>query len=304
MIYDSIKRDIFPYIAPGIREHLEKISKSDCEMICEIRIGKNMPISLSLTDTAVFLGKNGKFCNTPENAVYTENSDFEKTLELMTKSSVYAAVDEIKRGFITLCGGYRVGICGRAVLSEQKISYIKDISFLSIRIKREVFGCADALAKFIADGKDIKSTLIIGPPHSGKTTVIRDLARILSDLFFKRVAIADERGEIAAMYRGNAQNNVGKLTCVMDLCPKKDAVNMLIRSMSPDVIITDEIGGEADLTAVRSALLSGVGIIATRHGKNFSDVKKLLPLFDCAVLLSRENVGKIQKIIKAGDEYV
>lgn len=304
MIYDSIKNDIFPFIAPKIRENISKISRADAERVCEIRIGRNMPVSLSLFDSVVFLKKNGELCKSGGDLAYADDEDFEKTLELMTKSSVYAALDEIKRGFITIGGGYRVGLCGRAVLNDGKISYIKDISFANIRIKREIKGCANDLAKYVTEGQSLKSTLLIGPVKSGKTTLIRDLARILSDTFFKRVAVADERGEIAAMHLGMAKNNVGKLTCVMDLCPKSEALYMMVRSMAPDVIITDEIGSDKDFYAVKKAVLSGVCVIATMHGKNFSDAGKLLSLFDGAALLSEKDIGKIQKYIQAGDKFV
>lgn len=296
MIFTTVKRDIFPFVPPRVRSVLEKIS--DFENVCEIRIGKNMPLSLSLFDGAVFVGENGTFLNSPCGAFITSGEDIEKTLELMTSGSVYAAADEIKNGFLTLRGGYRVGICGSAVLSGGKVSYIKNISFLNIRIKREVFGAADTVADFITSGKTLESTLIIGAPKSGKTTVIRDLARILSNKFMRRVAIADERGEIAAAVDGINQNNVGALTCVMDMCPKSYAVNMLVRSMAPEVIIVDEIGSDADFYALKNAVLSGVSVIATKHGGSFSDAEKFMKIFGCAVLLSSENVGKIQKIIQ------
>lgn len=294
-------RGVLPFVSPRIREVLKKIENFDD--VCEIRIGKNMPLSLSLVSGAVFVSENGKFLNSPCGAFISDGRDIEKTLELMTNGSVYAVADEIKNGFLTLDGGYRVGICGSAVLNCGKVSYIKDISFLNIRIKREVFGCADKLAEYITAGGNVKSTLIIGEPHSGKTTVLRDLARILSDRFLYRVAVADERGEIAASVNGTAKNNVGALTCVMNMCPKRDALNMLVRSLAPEVIIVDEIGSDADFFAVKNAVMSGVSVVATKHGASFSDAEKFLKFFGCAALLSRENVGQIQKIIQTGDKY-
>lgn len=301
MIYTDAECGVFSYAAPRIRKVLRKIKNFDS--VCEIRIGKNMPLSLSLVCGTVFVRGDGTFSKSPDGAFVADGEDIEKTLELMTNGSVYAVADEIKNGFLTLGGGCRVGICGSAVLNGGRVSYIKDISFLNIRIKREVFGCADKLAEYITDGGGVKNTLIIGEPHSGKTTVVRDLARILSDKFLRRVAIADERGEIAATVNGTAKNNVGALTCVMDMCPKREAINMLVRSLAPEVIIVDEIGGVADFFAVKNAVLSGVAVIATKHGAKLSDADGYLKTFDCAALLSRKNVGEIQKIIQTGDKY-
>lgn len=301
MIYTDAECGVFSYAAPRIRKVLRKIKNFD--NVCEIRIGKNMPLSLSLVCGTVFVRGDGTFSKSPDGAFVADGEDIEKTLELMTNGSVYAVADEIKNGFLTLGGGCRVGICGSAVLNGGRVSYIKDISFLNIRIKREVFGCADKLAEYITDGGGVKNTLIIGEPHSGKTTVVRDLARILSDKFLRRVAIADERGEIAATVNGTAKNNVGALTCVMDMCPKREAINMLVRSLAPEVIIVDEIGGVADFFAVKNAVLSGVAVIATKHGAKLSDADGYLKTFDCAALLSRKNVGEIQKIIQTGDKY-
>jgi len=190
-----------------------------------------------------------------------------------------------------------VGICGRCVFDNDKISYIKNISYLNIRIKREVKGCAEKIIQKIINGDDIKNTLIAGRVKSGKTTLIRDIARILSDSFSKKVSIADERGEIAALDNGSALNDVGILTSVMEFCPKIKAMTMLIRSMSPDVIITDEIGSDEDIIAIKKALLSGVKIITTIHADKKEDLKIYENIFDIIVILDGDKKGEIKEII-------
>lgn len=297
MTSDNIKNDIFPFFSQKIRQCFSKISDSVLNSLYEIRLGINKPVMLLKEDGIFFIDNNFNLTKDYRNAIIFNASDIEKTLELMTKSSVYAALDDIKKGFITLNGGYRVGICGSVVLSGDKISYIKNISFLNIRIKREAKGCGDKIIESIIDKGAVKNTLIAGKVQSGKTTMIRDIARILSDKYMKRVSIVDERGEIASAKDGIFSNDVGILTSVMDFCPKTDAMTMLIRSMSPQVIITDEIGGKEDILAIRKALTSGVKIITTVHAESKEDLKMYEKLFDIIVILDGDKKGEIKEIL-------
>ena len=150
----------------------------------------------------------------------------------------------------------------------------------------------------------VNSTLIISPPCTGKTTMLRDIARQLSYLGYA-VAIADERCEIAAMYEGKSAFDLGNLTTVLDSCPKDRAMMMLLRSMAPDVIITDEIGTERDIEAIRTIINSGVGVIATVHGRDIKQIMRrkalseLAVMFDRVVILSRRcGIGTIEEIVK------
>lgn len=297
MTSDNIKNNLFPYLSPKIQMYLSKVDDFYLNNLYEIRLGIKKPIMLFSDSGVSFVDKNFNLTTKLENLYLTEPEQIEKTIELMTKSSVYAAIDNLKKGFLTISGGYRVGICGNCVFDKDKISYIKNISYLNIRIKRQVEGCAKEITeKIIKDGK-LKNTLIAGKVRSGKTTLIRDVARILSDTFFKRVSIVDERGEIASSSNGMATNNVGFLTSVMDFCPKQIAMTMLIRSMSPDVIITDEIGEDGDILAIKKALLSGVKIITTTHAEKKEDLKIYENLFDIIFILDDEKKGKIKEII-------
>lgn len=297
MTLDNIKNDLFPYLSPKIQMYLLKVDNFYLNNLYEIRLGIKKPIMLFSNSGVRFIDKNFNLTKSFENLYLVEQEEIEKTIELMTKSSVYAAIDDLKKGFLTINGGYRVGICGNCVFDKDKISYIKNISYLNIRIKREVIGCATEILDKIVKDEKVKNTLIAGKVRSGKTTLIRDIARGLSNTFFKRVSIVDERGEIAASDGGIAANNVGFLTSVMDFCPKEIAMTMLIRSMSPDVIITDEIGEEGDILAIKKALLTGVKIITTTHAEKIEDLKMYENLFDIIVILDDEKKGKIKQII-------
>jgi len=214
-----------------------------------------------------------------------------KTLELISGYSLYAWEDELRAGFITLPGGCRVGLCGKAVVEDEKIKTLTNISGINMRIKHEIKGCANAVLRII---KNVGHTVIISPPGCGKTTLLRDLARQVSD-GGKTVGIVDERSEIAGCYMGVPVNDVGLRTDVLDRCPKAKGMVMLLRSMSPEVIVADEIGGERDINAIEEIVNAGVKIICTVHGNGTHDIveskslKRLAGLFDHYIVLSSRN---------------
>ncbi len=249
----------------------------------------------------------------PENPVFASQEQIIKTLELISENSIYAFQDEIRNGYITLRGGHRVGITGKAVLDGTGIKNLKDISGLNIRVSREIRGCSDQILKFIVQGEnDIYNTLIISPPKCGKTTILRDIARSVSDgvpqigLKGLKVGIVDERSEIAACFKGSPQKQVGVRTDVLDACPKQIGMSMLLRSMSPDVIITDEIGSSGDKEALMQVINAGVKIVTTAHGYSISQLKlrkEVLSMleekvFDRLVVLSCKNgPGTLEEVI-------
>lgn len=195
--------------------------------------------------------------------------------ERMCQNSVYARQGELRRGFITLPGGHRAGICGRTVLENGEIQHLTDISAINLRVAHEILGAADGVMDLIVKDGDVQNTLVISPPACGKTTLLRDIARQLGGGKYQfRVGIADERGELAAMYRGMAQNDVGFLTDVYDGCPKAEGMQMLLRGMSPRVLITDEIGTKEDAAAVQYAVHAGVRVICSLHGFGREDALK------------------------------
>ena len=200
--------------------------------------------------------------------------ELRETLEYAGSYSLYAYEEEVRQGFLTVQGGHRVGLAGRAVLENGRIKTLKNISFLNIRVAHQLVGCAALVEPYLWEEGRLLHTLIVSPPGCGKTTLLRDLIRILSDERGLTVGVADERSEIAACYQGVPQNDVGKRTDVLDNCPKAAGLSMLIRSMAPEAAAVDEIGGQADLLAVREAGQCGCSILATAHGASLEEVRE------------------------------
>ena len=230
--------------------------------------------------------------------------DIKYILQRISNYSLYAYEEEIRQGFITIKGGHRVGLAGECVMENGKVKTIRNISSLNIRICREILGCSKKVIKYIVSNSKLLNTLIISPPKCGKTTILRDIARSLSDGGMK-VSIIDERSEIAASYLGVPQMKVGIRTDVLDNCLKSEGLIMAIRSLSPEVIICDEIGTIKDIEALIMAFNSGVNIVVTLHGESIDDLtnrnvfKELLEnkVIDRVILLSnKEGVGTIDSV--------
>jgi len=248
------------YLSTNIKNALDGIDLANIE---EIRLRAEQPIILESGAGKQALG-------------YIPNQhEIAETLELMSENSIYAFMEEIKNGFLTLGGGHRVGIAGRVVIKNGEISNLAFISGLNIRIAREVRGAAEGV---VNANCFTENCLIISPPGMGKTTLLRDIARLLGDE--RKVGIIDERGEIAAMHKGEASYEIGINSDVFDLCPKALGIVMMVRSMSPQVIIVDEIGGQEDVDAIKFAINCGVQVVATAHGRGLDDVRERITDID------------------------
>lgn len=231
----------------------------------------------------------------------------DETLNRLLDYSYYAYEEELSKGYITIEGGHRVGLCGTVTMKDGKVHLIKYVSSLNIRRSRQIIGVSGKIINSVCDEKRriIRNTLIISPPKCGKTTILRDLARNLSDRGY-RVGICDERSEIAGCYNGKSSFDLGSRTDILDGCPKSEGILMLIRSMSPDVIITDEIGRKEDVGAIDSALCAGVKTITTIHGSSYEDVEnsavgELIKrhVFETLIFLSAEpSMGTVKRIMK------
>ncbi len=276
----SMEKEIFKFISQDLRCIIRKINPENLEGLEEIRLRAEKPLMIQNRSGDWFVDYNGNLTCSLANLRYVSQEEIIKTVELISENSIYAYHEEIKGGFITLKGGHRVGITGRVVLDDGSIKNIKDISALNIRVSREITGCSDRILKHIVkSGNKVFNTLIISPPQCGKTTMLRDIARNLSDgipgFNFKgvKVGVIDERSEIAACFKGVAQNRIGVRTDVLDGCPKSIGMTLMLRSMSPEVIITDEIGNSGDKEAVMQIINAGVKIITSAHGFNVSELK-------------------------------
>ena len=209
-------------------------------------------------------------------------AELETLCDLATEFSRYAAAETLREGFVPVRGGFRLGLCGTAVMKNGMNTNLKNLSSAAIRIARERKGVGVDLAPRLFRDSVFRSTLILSPPGGGKTTLLRDLLRCVSDGVngtpARRVSLVDERGEVAVMYRGQPQMDVGSRTDVLDACPKAMGIPIVLRAMNPQVIAVDEITARADLRAVVMAAGCGVGLLATIHA---ADVSELLqrPLY-------------------------
>ncbi|MGI5935462.1 MAG: stage III sporulation protein AB [Oscillospiraceae bacterium] len=228
--------------------------------------------------------------------------ELESVLEIATGASVHSSADSVRRGFITVKGGCRIGLCGTAVMGDKGISGIKELSSVAIRIPREMKGCAGGIFQRLISGGFL-STIIISPPGVGKTTLLRELVRLLS-LRGNRVSLADERGEVAAVWKGTPQFDVGPHTDVLTGAPKAESALLLLRAMNPQIIALDEITAPEDVQACKSAANCGVKLLATAHGDGVADLRgralyrELLDagVFSRAIVIRKENGRRVYEI--------
>jgi len=275
-IEQMVVKGVLDYLPPRPRSVMNRALDLGVHGLEEIRIRLTRPLCIVTDAGDFFLQPNGEPTTAVELAYQVTRDDIDRMMQLISRSSVYAFAEELRRGYITVPGGHRIGIAGRTVLNGD-IKTIKDVTSFNVRIAHEICGAADQVMPFLirGDSRFVPSTLIISPPRCGKTTLLRDIARQISDGVKGcacQVGIVDERSEIAACYQGVPQHDVGCRTDVLDGCPKAQGMLMLIRSMSPDVIITDEIGGCDDARAIQDARNAGVSVLASAHAANLDEL--------------------------------
>ncbi len=257
--------EFFPY---WLNELITKFY--NFKSITEIRIRLNKPIQIESRGETTFLREQGGINS---NYVYASSDLISHIITFATKQSLYAFNDQIKHCYITTEKGIRIGVCGTVIYNGEKVSTIKNICSLNIRIAHQVLNCSEKIINFLCFNGQVKNTLIISPPGAGKTTLIRDLAKKLSnEKNIKNILVVDERFEIA----GNCFDgfDLGVSTDIISGSEKAFAFNESLKTMSPKVIITDELSTETDASAVMQAISSGVKVIATAHAENIQDLKR------------------------------
>lgn len=245
-------------------------ARPDYERLYEIRLRVGRPLFLIFEGGECFLrGKGHK-------PYLVTKEDLKETLEYVSGYSLYAYEDEIRQGFLSVQGGHRVGVTGKVILDGDRIRGMKYISCINVRLAHQKQGCADAVMPYIHTKNGPRHTLIISPPRCGKTTILRDVIRQVSNGYGNveglTVGVVDERSELAGCYQGVPQNDLGMRTDVLDGCPKAEGMQMLLRSMSPAVMAVDELGREEDYRAVESVIRCGCKLLATAHGNSLEDI--------------------------------
>lgn len=291
--------NILPYLAPALRSIISCLPARYANQLEEIRLRLGRPLWIRLTDGEWFLTPDGSLTREARKAYLVREEDIMRSLAAVSENSVYALEEELRRGFITIRGGHRVGLAGKAVIEKGRIKTLKEFSSLVYRIARDVPGCADRIVPAVLNQNgEPMSTIIISPPGCGKTTILRDLACQLSNGTRGKsfnVVIVDERSELAGCFRGVPQLAVGDRTDILDGCPKAEGIMMAIRALSPRIVVTDELGRSEDCEAIKECLNAGVTVLATAHAATLEEafnrpgLREIFQLqsFRVGILLSR-----------------
>ncbi len=273
--------------------------KNSAEEISEIRVRCGRPVIVVMNGAEQYLKKHGGITTNLTEAYLATEQDIKKILDHNCQYSRYAFEEELRQGFLTVKGGHRIGMAGQACMGERgEVRTLKQIGCLNIRVAHQVRGAARQVMQYAyrSDGT-VKNVLIASPPGLGKTTLLRDLIRQLSDGSACHrgvtIGVVDERSELAGCIYGQAQNDLGMRTDVMEGVDKPTGISMLLRSMAPRVIAVDEIGRQQDFSALEEASVCGCSIVATMHAGTLKEVRSRLhtagneKLFECIVLLQK-----------------
>ncbi|MGE5583473.1 MAG: stage III sporulation protein AA [Bacillota bacterium] len=306
--------EVVRFFPPELRQLLAKVPFNFRRKAVEIRLRLNQALELNCDDGASYISRDGLPVEEAAEAVVITHDEIKKTIQSITSGSLYALEEELIHGYLTLPGGHRVGFTGHALQESGRIRLIKNISSINFRIAKALKGIARPILPLLwKDGRFLK-TLIISAPAAGKTTLLREIVREFSygnsDLGIPglHVGLVDERSEIAGSYQGVPQLDIGPRTDVLDGAPKKEGIYLLLRAMNPQIIATDEIGGEDDFQVIGDVINAGVSILATAHARSLAEamlrpgLKRVLETGSVERLIALSNrmgTGTIESI-KAG----
>lgn len=265
----SMNKEEILQILPERIRRIAAETVTDWKLLQEIHIRIGGSIVLVIKGEKIMPAQGGQVVGTRE---------FREIMEYISNYSMYAFEEEIQKGYLTIPGGHRVGVAGKALMEQGQVRTIRHITFLNIRVSHEIPGCADRVMPYLFERDRFLPTLIVSPPGAGKTTLLRDIVRQTATggkmFSAKKVSVIDERSEIAGCYQGIPQRDVGVHCDVLDGCHKQEGIYMMLRSMAPEVIAVDEIGAEKDYEALNTALTSGCSLLATVHGNSFQHIRE------------------------------
>ena len=306
----NILEQLISYFPPELQEPLKYLPNFVHYNLQEIRVRTGQPLMLVTGKENLILLKRGQVSRKASEAdFFVTREQMKRLYEALCDYSVHSYEEELKNGFLTIPGGHRIGVCGTFLTENKKIYGVKDITSVNIRIAREVFGAADGIFEAFGKGQ-VCSFLLVGAPSTGKTTLLRDFVRQISDgtrCPIKKTAVIDERGELSAAFHGRMGNHLGTAADVYYLCPKAQGMEMAVRTGSPEFLVCDELGSEEETDVLLQCMASGVKTAATVHGESFEDlflkepVERLLAagVFEKVILLEKAGgtPGRIREVL-------
>lgn len=308
--------EFYHILAVSLQNVLVK-SNINRSFLQELRLRVGRPLLLRLRDKEYFLTKEGGLTLRPEDGIVVTADVLKETMEYVSRYSLYAYGEELRQGFLTVRGGHRIGFSGQMMKEREGAGKITHIQFINIRVAHEIRDCALPLLPFVYDQKKFLNTLLVSAPGGGKTTMLRDLIRLLSDGNSygtgQTIGVVDERSELGACHMGAPQNDLGLRTDILDGCKKAEGMIVLVRSMAPKIIAVDELGSREDVEALSFAATCGVGVLASVHGNGYEEVEAkpaFAPLLQqglfkrIVVLVSEPKAGTIAAVLDGKGEQI